>query len=302
LCKFEEGILPERLPPLVPLRAFEAVGRLGGLRAASEALSVHHTVVGRHVRKLEDWLGAKLVDSSFSETRLTPAGKVYYDQISEALQLISDATYSLRPAAGQQVRIWCGPGLNIMWLMPRLQQISEAISTEVVLLRATDHLPDFRRYEADIAIHYGREYVPNSTSVDLLLPRMLAVASPDFVARHGPLQTPADLVDVPLIHEQTWDWWQKWFRANNVPVAGPIGGPRLGYSHVAIEAAILGNGVALANELLVSPDLAAGRLVEVAPTQTYFDPYVFYAAKARWNEPAIARLRNLLLRDMEVSV
>lgn len=290
--------MPHSLPPLIPLRAFEAVARLGSLRAAAEDLSVHHTVVGRHVRKLEDWFGLKLVDSSFSETRLTPIGKRYFGRITEAFQALSDATDDLRPADGPQIRIWCGPGLNKVWFMPRLQQVSEAVDASVVLMRATDHLPDFRRFEADVAIHYGREYVPSSNSIELVRPRMHVVASPSFASEHAGLTKPADLLAVPLLHEQSTEWWQKWFAANGVRLSGPLKGPRLGYAHVALEAAILGQGVALINSVMAVPEIEAGRLVDVMPTDVQFEAYYFYAAENRWNEPAIVKLRKWMVKTM----
>lgn len=49
-----------RLPPLNAVRAFEAAARLGSYVAAAKALHVTQPAVGRHVRLLEDWLGARL--------------------------------------------------------------------------------------------------------------------------------------------------------------------------------------------------------------------------------------------------
>ena len=65
-----------------------------------EDLSIHHTVVSRHVRKLEAWVGVKLVDNSFAETRLTEAGKLFHERVSLGLDLITEATLTLRPSGG----------------------------------------------------------------------------------------------------------------------------------------------------------------------------------------------------------
>jgi DNA-binding transcriptional LysR family regulator len=290
--------MSRNLPPLTALRAFDAVARLGSQRAAAEDLSIHHTVVGRHVRKLENWLGIKLVDNSLAETRLTEAGKQYHERVSVGLDQISDATFMLKPFGGQQVKVWCGPGLNKSWLMPRISEINQAARIEVALLRATDHLPDFRRFEADVAVHYGREYVPYSNSVELFRPRMIAVASQEFISKYPHIREPQDLLSVPLIHEQSTDLWVKWFHANKVAVPSTLSGLRLGYSHIAIEAAVLSQGVALANEIMVSDEILRGRLVEIVPTETFLEAYYFYASKSRWHEPAISRLRQYLLEHL----
>lgn len=290
--------MPRHLPPLIPLRAFDAVARRGSLRAAAEDLSVHHTVVGRHVRKLEAWVGVKLVDNSFAETRLTEAGKMFHERISIGLDLITEATLTLRPSGGPELKLWCGPGLNRAWLMPRIEEISRVARVEVVLLRATDHLPDFRRFEADAAIHYGQEYIPYSNFVELFKPRMVAVASPGFILAHPDIHEPADLLGATLLHEQSSDWWKKWFQATGVTPPASIPGPRLGYAHIAMEAAALGQGIALTNELLVASDLEQGRLVEIVHTDVLLESYYFYASKTRWHEPAISRLRQYLVSNL----
>ncbi|WP_258195835.1 LysR family transcriptional regulator, partial [Pseudomonas paraeruginosa] len=61
-----------RLPPLNAVRAFEAAARLGSYVAASKALHVTQPAVGRHVRLLEDWLGARLFERTSRGVRLTP--------------------------------------------------------------------------------------------------------------------------------------------------------------------------------------------------------------------------------------
>lgn len=62
------------MPPLTALRAFEAVGRTGSVRSAGEELSVNHSVVSRHIRNLEQWLGVKLVETRGRGIALTRLG------------------------------------------------------------------------------------------------------------------------------------------------------------------------------------------------------------------------------------
>jgi DNA-binding transcriptional LysR family regulator len=71
-------------------------------------------------------------------------------------------------------------------------------------------------------------------------------------------------------------------------------GQRLWHAHLAIEAARLGQGVALANDVLVEDDLRSGALVEVIPSAVYMETYQLVALKERWDDPAIAALRDWL--------
>ena len=80
------------IPPFAALRAFEAVGRLGGVRRAALELFVDHAVVSRHLRFLEDWLGVALFDRAGASLRLTRDGEAYHHQISTAINDIARAT------------------------------------------------------------------------------------------------------------------------------------------------------------------------------------------------------------------
>jgi len=290
--------MTRNIPPLTALKAFEAAARLGSLNSAAEELQIHRTVVGRHIRNLESWLGVKLTSNSHAETLLTVEGRHYLERISVALSDIERATEALRPSDMPEIRVWCGPGLNNLWLMPRLYESRDKFTMRCVLLR-TIELPDFRRFDADVAIHFGRGYMPGSKAEELARPRILAVASPGFVAEAGPLNSPADLLNVPLLHEQSSEWWTKWFQANGIHATPKLQGDRLGHSHVAIEAAALGQGVALANEIMAESGLRTGRLVEVVPTNTHFGSYYFYAAKDRWWQPTISWFRDWLGTEMQ---
>lgn len=100
-----------QLPPLVALRAFDAVGRTLSVRAAGDELAVSHTVVSRHVHNLENWLGVKLVQARGRGLILTPEGVRYHAQIARAFDSIVRATTDLRPTARRTLTIWCFPGL-----------------------------------------------------------------------------------------------------------------------------------------------------------------------------------------------
>lgn len=73
------------LPPMTALRAFEVVGRVGGIRRAAAVLSLDHAAVSRHVRSLEVWAGMPLIERTGGGGRLTPDGEKFHRRISAAL-------------------------------------------------------------------------------------------------------------------------------------------------------------------------------------------------------------------------
>lgn len=82
-------------PPYATLRAFEAVGRLGGIRRAALALGLDHAVVSRHLRALEEWAGVPLINRQRQPRILTEAGARYHERITRALEEIAQASAEL---------------------------------------------------------------------------------------------------------------------------------------------------------------------------------------------------------------
>jgi len=290
---------PWPLPPLNALKAFEAVGRLGSVRRAAESLSVSHTAVARHIRKLEDWIGVPLIQAGPRGSCLTPEGQKLMAETTAAFQRIAAAAEALRPRARRgELRIWCVPGLATRWLAPHLATLEALLPDTEIALRPTDAVPDLARRDADIEIRFRLRDAPGVRACELMQPRFFPVASPEFLAAYPPVRQPADLVTLPLIHEDTREQWRDWLAAAGAPVPERLEGPRVWYANVATDAAVMGRGVALTNRYLAGADLAAGRLVEMLATDIRLGAYVMQAAAERWDEPAIARVRSWLLASL----
>jgi DNA-binding transcriptional LysR family regulator len=134
---------------------------------------------------------------------------------------------------------------------------------------------------------------------EIARPPVVAVTSPGRAALLPPLQTPADLLRAPLLHEESSQQWRNWFTACGVPIDGPLPGPRLWHAHLTVEAARRGQGVALANPFLLGDDFATGRLVRllddcVESRQVALGAYAFAARADRWQSPAVTHFRRWL--------
>ncbi|MCF4166420.1 LysR substrate-binding domain-containing protein [Zavarzinia compransoris] len=287
--------MSRRLPPLVALRAFEAVARLGGTRRAGEDLNVSHTVISRHLANLESWAGVRLVARDGRGLVLTPEGRRYHERIARALDLIAEATEELSPRGGAgEMRIFCVPGLAVRWLARRLSGLEAALPGVDIALQPADRSPDFRAGEADAEIAFDPAPAPGVAQCDLLAPRFFPVASPLFVERRGPFRAAADIAAAPLIHEDSREQWRRWLALAGLDAVPPLHGPRLWHADAAIEAALQGQGIALANSLLVGDDIAAGRLVEVLDSDIRLGTYRLRAPAALWETRDLTRLRRWL--------
>ncbi len=202
-----------KLPPLLALRAFEAVARHQSVRKAAEELCVDHTVVSRHIRALQICLDLPLLRTSRRGVTLTEAGVEYAASISHAFARISTATAKVRRHRRSGVlSIWSVPGFAFHWLMPRLPEFQELCPGIELTLRPTDQPPDFSAFEADAEIRYG-EPLDGTRFEVIARPRVFPVASPEWIERNSTIRTPTDLLEAALLHEDTQEYWRAWFSA-----------------------------------------------------------------------------------------
>ncbi|MFT3968016.1 MAG: LysR substrate-binding domain-containing protein [Sphingobium sp.] len=300
------------LPSLAVLRAFEAVGRLGGIRRAAKELSIDHAVISRHIRSLESWVGVGLLVRQGVRHTLTAEGEAYYEEIHEALTRIANATGKLIKGNGElKLRVWCIPGFASLWLSRHLGDFIASNPDIIVDFRPADSGPDFRSREVDCDIRYLRrweeEALPRSVQrLELARPAVFPVATADCLARLPPITSAEDLLKCPLLHEDNDLEWVNWFRLQEIePSPQPLPGSRLWHAHLTINAALQGHGIALANHMLLGDNLHAGHLQVVQPQGPQFVPvqfggYTFMAREDQWSAPAIVRFRRWLQRTASI--
>lgn len=256
-----------RLPSLDALRAFESAARLGTFERAADELSVSASAVGKRVSALEDLLGVALFQRGAKALALSAAGKEYLEQVRAALALLAAVPLHRRSAQSRQrLRVCAPPTFARQILVPALPGFTEAhpdIELEVVLsvpfLEGQSHDPD-------VDVRHGPAQAAGDAVLmhDLLLP----LASPALLAEHPPLRRAEDLARLPLLRTPV-EPWAPWFQAQRLDWPEPDTGPRLVDLGLTLEAAVCGQGVALARPSLARPYLRSGQLRPVfGPGQT----------------------------------
>ena len=144
------------------------------------------------------------------------------------------------------------------WMPARLPRILADPAGANLDLRVDDRLANFVTDGVDMAIRYGAGRWAGLESVRLLSETLSPVCSPDFLARH-PMDRPADLLTVPLLHHghRPWSLWLSQFGLETPSQQGML----FDDSVMLLEAAAQGIGVALARSGLIEQDLRTGRLV-----------------------------------------
>lgn len=285
-----------RLPPLNALRAFEASARHLNFRVAAEELSVTQGAVAQHIRGLEADLGVKLFERLPRGLALTDEGRAYMPNIRRAFDLISEATLLLRPEPAR-LTISVTPSFATKWLIPKLPEFVADNPLVDLRIMASESLSSFQADGVDIAVRQGRPPFGAGLIVDLLFPQQLiAVCSPALLPAGAGDIAPADIQHHVLLHDAHNLWPEFMEKAVGLKMATEARRMRFNQTGLAIDAAIAGQGIALASRFLVAADLAAGRLVqplkgEMRGTQDF---YVVAPRKQQHPEPTQAVRRWLL--------
>jgi LysR family glycine cleavage system transcriptional activator len=246
------------------LRVFEAAARqLSFTRAAAE-LFVTQAAVSHQIKGLEDWLGLRLFRRQSRQIMLTDAGQAYLPEVRDALDGLERATRRLlnRGSSGP-LRVSCLASFAANWLVPRLGRFRQLHPDIDVMISANDLIVDFSRdrEEVDIAIRYGAGGWPGLEVILLMTEEFFPVCSPGYLKDSAPLREPADLRHHTLLHDDMELNWAAWLKINGVRDVDATRGLTFNLSNILVDAALAGQGVALARSALVEHHLAAERLV-----------------------------------------
>jgi LysR family glycine cleavage system transcriptional activator len=230
-------------------------------RAAAESLGVTQGAVAQQVRGLEDHLGLRLFLREPRGLAFTEEGRAYHAAISRAFAQLSEATAALR-SAPSRVTISVTPTFASKWLIPRLAEFTEAHPDIDLRITATERVSSFHADGIDLAVRQGRPPFGASLRADLLFPQdVVAVCSPNLVAQQNLPLDAAALSRLTLLHD-THDLWPKFIATAFGPGAEQSRGLRFNQTTLSLDAALAGQGVALASRHLIQRDLDASRLVQ----------------------------------------
>ncbi len=287
-----------RLPPLNALRAFEAAARHLSFTKASEELHVTQAAVSHQIKALEEWLGVPLFRRVNRGLVLTDAGQTYLPPLREALDLMASATERLfRKDSTGTLTISTMPSFAAKWLVLRLGRFQAEHPELDVRLHTTSQMVDFAQQDVDLAIRFGSGNWPELRVERLLNENVFPVCSPRLLPT---LKTPADLRKHTLLHDDYIINWGTWCAAAGVQGIDIARGTQFTDSALTLQAAMEGHGVALARQVLVADDLAAGRLVqpfEVMLTGQY--AYYFVAPAHYMTRPKVKAFREWLFVEAE---
>jgi LysR family glycine cleavage system transcriptional activator len=259
--------MARNLPPLNPLRAFEAAARHCSFTKAADELFVTPSAVSHQVKTLEEHLGMALFLREAKALTPTAAGRAYLPAVQQAFQVLADATRQLSAELAPVLRVDIPPTFAAKWLIPRLDRFVKAHPEIDIRVSTNAGTPDFARDDYDLAIRFGRGHYPDLHSELCLAVNVYPVCSPGLMQGAHPLREPSDLRHHTLLHDASTysdgsnPHWSAWLQHAGAVDVDASRGLSFTPSHLVINAAIDGLGVALAKDSWVEQDLLQGRLV-----------------------------------------
>ena len=297
-----------QIPGTRALRTLMAAGRQLNFTRAADELGLTPAAVSFQIKEIEEQLGVKLFTRTSRTIRLTEPGVILCEAAADALDVMSRAISKAQKAARgtAQLKVTVDPQFATKWLMRRVEHFRKLHADIDLRFDISYEVRDFEVDDIDVAIRFGTGRYPGLSASRLFHNIIVPVCSPRLLASGKPLREPRDLLHHTLAHIEwsrqgvTWPNWRMWMAAAGINDFDDSNTIVFGTSSNAVDAAMTGDAVALADFAMVANDLSEGRLVrpfelsiKVPSEFAYFLVYPEQTAQ----DPRITAFRDWILNE-----
>jgi LysR family glycine cleavage system transcriptional activator len=278
-----------RLPPLKPLRVFEAVVRTGSLTQAAAELHITHSAVSQQIKLLEQHFGVTLFTRGQRGVEPTEAARLFFTDVKAGLDRIAlGAEQLLNTGKVRIIRVSCTPSMAMRWLIPRLSSF-QIENPRVEIRVTTSTMPvEAIKEPFDVLIRRSPMHRADYECMRFLDDVLTPVASPRYLQQH-PLKQPQDLLQASLLHlSSRSQTWTRWFGEVGVPITGQLPGPIYEHFFLSLQAALTDLGVAMGSLALMEEDLAHGSLLPPFPDLRLQDKGFHLLFRASLQDPVLS--------------
>ena len=250
------------------MEVFVRVVDLGGFSAAARALRMTPSAVSKLIARLETRLGARLINRSTRKLQLTPEGTAFYDR---SLSILADLEEAERDAAAGaaprgHLRVNTNVPFGMHYLIPLLPGFLTRHPEVTVDVTLTDKVIDLLEDRADIAIRVGPLRSSQLVARKLGESRMVLVAAPSYLEKHGAPRHPDDLTRHNLLgfgFARQSNGWPFKDKHGHVTAVVPTGNAMVSDGESMRLLVLSGLGISRLSMFHIGPDIEAGRLVPV---------------------------------------
>jgi LysR family glycine cleavage system transcriptional activator len=294
------------------LRAFVAVARHLNFRAAAHDLSLTQSAVSRQIQSLEDEVGVPLFLRHTRAVELTGSGAQLLRAVTPSLERVDNAVRMVRQSVGRKsVSISTWASFASLWLIPRLEAFQQEHPDIDIRIDASDTAVDLDTSDVDLALRYSVPTRVPAQAQRLFGEQLAPVASPWLLKSSAPLRAPKDLTRFALLEagdayrtaQLELLSWQRWLDVQGLHRFEPKRWMYFNYAHQIAQAALTGQGIALARMPLIADSLASGDLVEVLPGTRLESPLAYWliVGPRSAQRPEIKAFCDWLMRQAQVT-
>ncbi|GGP27956.1 LysR substrate-binding domain-containing protein [Silvimonas amylolytica] len=249
------------------MEVFVRVIELGGFSAAARACNMTPSAVSKLVSRLEQRLGARLINRSTRQLQLTPEGCVFYER---GIRVLADLEEAERCASSHstprgRVRINANVPFGHHFLLPLVPQFLAQYPDVTLDIVLTDEVVDILEQRTDVAVRAGPLKSSSLTARKLGQTRMMIVGAPDYLARCGTPTTPDELLAHNRLganYARAQSGWPLRYEGEDL-ILPVTGNAQASDGEALRHLALAGLGLARLAAFQVQDDIAAGRLVPV---------------------------------------
>ena len=283
---------------LAGMAMFVRVVESGNFTAAASVSGVSSTMVAKHVRTIEQRLGARLLHRTTRRQQLTEVGRLYYERCKKVLsevELAEASASELQANPRGLVRLVAPVSFGSHSLAPVLADYLARHPEVNVELTLDNCAPDLIKEGYELGIQIGEIEATGLVARPLRPYRRILAAAPSYLARHGQPEHPEQLNAHSCLGLSYWRHHDHWHLLGpddefcKVMVKGRFSSNQ---GSALRNAALHGAGIVLQPEVLLADDIAAGRLVPVLPAWSY-RPTPMYLIYAQDSKPT-AKLRSVI--------
>jgi DNA-binding transcriptional LysR family regulator len=254
---------------LADIAVFVRVVERGSFTVAADDLNLSRAVVSKYISRLEERLGARLMNRTTRRLSLTEAGAALFEASRGAIERIEEAEAAVaqfQSAPRGRLRISAPMSFGILHLGPAIADFAREFPAVTLDIRLDDRFVNLVEDGVDVAIRIGQLTDSSLVARKLATTRALACASPGYLREHGEPETPEDLASHQCLiysYLATSNVWRFTARdGREIPVA-VSGSMRINNGIVLAEAALAGRGVLVTPSFYVAPMLRDGRLKRI---------------------------------------
>ncbi len=279
---------------LVDLEMFVAVADGGGFTAAARRLGVSKALASTAIARLEERVGVRLFQRTTRRITLTEAGAAALPHARRAILAARDAHEAatrLRASPRGTLRVSAPMSFGLLHVVPALGAFAQAYPELKVDLALDDRMIDLVEGAFDLAVRIGTLADSSLVAQRLGRSRSALVAHPDYLARRGVPEAPAELADHDALLYTLAPICDEWTlvrggRTERLRVRGPL---QANSSLALRQAALQGLGIARIPLFVVGEDLASGRLIRVLPDWEPPENGIYAITTSREHLPAKTR-------------